>query len=156
VSSGAHVLPATPFLDTIDSKTFSLIGYSRYFGSPHVLILFEIMFDCLYGKVTACMSGCRISHFDTIKLHLPIRSKLSYLVGQDGASLRMDVRPSNQAVCDYGLTGQCNLYTSYSATTRCSTFFFVLLVSNDASVIRLALHNLQHLKREALECDLTV
>jgi hypothetical protein len=43
------------------------------------------------------MAGCKISHFDAINLHPPIRSKLSYLAGQSGASLRMDAQPSNQA-----------------------------------------------------------
>jgi hypothetical protein len=54
---------------------------------------------CLHRR-TACTTivACKISYLHTINLHLLIRSKLSYLADQGGASLRMDVRPSNQAV----------------------------------------------------------
>jgi hypothetical protein len=48
------------------------------------------------------MSGCKISHFDVINLHPLIRSKLSYLAGQDGASLCMDAQPSNQTDIEAG------------------------------------------------------
>jgi hypothetical protein len=53
------------------------------------------MFDCLYVGVTTCISGCKISHFDVIKLHSLIRSKLLYLAGQGGSSPRMTAQPSN-------------------------------------------------------------
>jgi hypothetical protein len=43
------------------------------------------------------MGGCKISHFYAINLHPLIRSKLSYLASQGGASLRMDVQLSTQA-----------------------------------------------------------
>jgi hypothetical protein len=43
------------------------------------------------------MGGCKISRFDAINMHPPIRSKLSYLAGQGGASLYIDAQPSNQA-----------------------------------------------------------
>lgn len=59
------------------------------------------------------MSGCKISHFNVINLHPPIRLKLSclklsYLADQDGGSLRIDAQPSNQAdisftICHIGL-----------------------------------------------------
>jgi hypothetical protein len=43
------------------------------------------------------MGGRKITHFDAINLYPPIRSKLSYQANQDGASLRMNAQPSNQA-----------------------------------------------------------
>jgi hypothetical protein len=36
------------------------------------------MFGYLYVEVIACMSGCKINHFDVISLHPLIHSKLSY------------------------------------------------------------------------------
>jgi hypothetical protein len=53
-----------------------------HFGSSHALTLFEIMFDCLYMGVTACMYGYKISNFDAINLHPLIHSKLSYLAAR--------------------------------------------------------------------------
>jgi hypothetical protein len=44
------------------------------------------------------MGGCKTNHFDAISLHPPIHSKLSYPASQGGASLCVDVQPSNQAV----------------------------------------------------------
>jgi hypothetical protein len=59
-------------------------------------------------EITICMGGCKISHFNTINMHPPIRSKLSYLAGQDGATLHMDVHPSKQtesvSICIHKLT----------------------------------------------------
>lgn len=49
------------------------------------LILFEIMFGCLYVRVTICIGVYKISYFDVINLHLHIRSKLSYVARQGGA-----------------------------------------------------------------------
>jgi hypothetical protein len=46
-----------------------------------------------------CIGGCKISYFDVINLYPSIRSKLLYLTGQIDASLRMDMQPSNEAVC---------------------------------------------------------
>lgn len=84
-----------------------------HLGSPYASTLFEIMFGCLYVGVTTCMIGCKISHFNVINLHPPIRLKLSclklsYLADQDGGSLRIDAQPSNQAdisftICHIGL-----------------------------------------------------
>jgi hypothetical protein len=68
---------------------------------PHYLIWIIACVDfildyiwLLYVRVRACISGCKISHFNDIKLYSLIRSKLSYLTGQSGASLCMDARPS--------------------------------------------------------------
>jgi hypothetical protein len=44
------------------------------------------------------MGGRKITYFDAINLHPPIRSKLLYLSGQGGASLHMYIHPSNQVV----------------------------------------------------------
>jgi hypothetical protein len=77
-----------------------------YLGSPHALTLFKIMFGYLYVGVTACMSGCKISHFDAINLHPLIRSKLLYLAGQGSSKLHMDAQASNQMV------NECNVLFS--------------------------------------------
>lgn len=77
--------------------------------SPHALTLFKIIFGFLYMRITACMSGCKISHSNAINLHPPIRSKLSYLSDQDGVSLRMDAQPSNQARSNWVERGRAHL-----------------------------------------------
>jgi hypothetical protein len=55
------------------------------------------MFGCLYVRITASMGRYKTTHFDAINLYPPIRSKLSCLANEDGASLRMNAQPSNQA-----------------------------------------------------------
>lgn len=65
--------------------------------SSHALTLFDIMFYYFYTRITVCMSGYKISYLNNIKLHLPIRSKLSYLSNQDGVSLRINAQPCKQA-----------------------------------------------------------
>lgn len=74
------------------------LAVPSHLGSLHALTLFEIMFGCLYVEITTCMSGCKINHFDVINLHPLIRSKLSYLASQGGASLHMYAQLSNQTV----------------------------------------------------------
>jgi hypothetical protein len=79
-----------------------LVQYPSYWY-PHHLILDNHMCWlylrlCLVAciRVTAYTGGCKISHSNVINMHPPIRLKLSYLADHDGASLRMDVQPSNQ------------------------------------------------------------
>jgi hypothetical protein len=44
------------------------------------------------------MGEYKISHFNIINLHLSIRSKLSYLAGEEDVSLYIDTQPSKQVV----------------------------------------------------------
>jgi hypothetical protein len=57
--------------------------------SSRALTFAERLFRCLYTRNIGCMSGCKISHFDAIYLHLHIRQKWSYLAGQARVGLNV-------------------------------------------------------------------